>query len=114
MFIYREKLRYLQSQKRYDIIEIYYLLHTNMSWEAEKTLSDNVVKLRDHFEWAEDIAQEVVEESSKVRYGIMWWIGEQFMSPDELWNHVNTKRMEIANIGDHTVVENKNVIPLQQ
>lgn len=83
-----------------------------MSSEVEHTLSKNVIKLRDHFEWADEMAIEVVEESSKVRYGIMWWLDEQFMSPDQLWNHVNTKRLEIANIGIAPVVANKNVIPL--
>lgn len=102
----------MQCKKRYDNIVVYYLSHTHMSWEAENISADNVIKLRDHFEWADEVALEVVEESSKVRYWIMWWLDEQFMSPDQLWNHVNTKRLEIANINIPPVVENKNVIPL--
>lgn len=83
-----------------------------MPWEAESTPHNNVIKLKDHFEWADDIAKEVVDHRSQVRYGIMWWLDEQFMSPDQLWNHVNTKRLEIANIGIQPVVAHKNVIPL--
>ena len=81
---------------------------------AQETSPDNIIKLKDHFETAEDLQAEVEEETLKLRYGILGRLDEWLMNAEQLSECVNAKRLEVANQAKPQVVENSNVIPMQK